>query len=500
VLSRPATTSLLVALAPVLFLALHLDLPLYEDGLFWWVPQALWIVERGPAWIPAGDLPRACLEGGAVPPQWAGGLPDYAHPPLWFHYLAAWIAALGASARTVHLACLPVVAALGAGAVALARRLGGPAAAPLALVPLLSPTLLGQTLRPPTDLPLLAASLWALAALCDGRPWRFAALGVLATWSKEPGVLLAAPALLLGLRDRRFLVAALAGPAALAAWALVHRAQVGWGLAGAERIPESLDGWLRDLGTVARLVLLASGRWAGWVALLLAAGVWALRRARLAPQAEASRAAWLCGTYMGVQILAFSFLNFLGGRGLEQAYTHVRYLLPAAAVGSLLAAALALRLAVTAAGSRLPTERAATVLALLLVAAAVPGARRLHPGGPEANLFGADQARAWTAAAAALQVPAGPGCARVDSHLYTALTRPWVGLVARPVAGLCPLGPSLRPEDLAPGDLLVLCRYGEPLGRLGELVRERVEGFAAGDAWVRVERVLPGRAAPPPTP
>ena len=500
--ARRYVTALLVAALPALFLASQLDLPLYEDGLFWWVPQALWIAERGPAWVPAGELPGACLPDAWLPPQWTGGLPDYGHPPLWFHYLALWLRLLGPTAWSVRVACLPLALLLGWGAVALARRLAGLEAPPLALAALLSPTLLGQLLRPDTDLPLLVLVLAALVAVADARPWRFAALAGLAAWCKEPAVLLAVPAALAGLRDRRFLAASCAAPAALAAWATIHRARTGWALAGAERIPENAQAWLHDLGAVASIALLEGGRWAAWAASLGAAALAWRRRALRDPTPDPGRrrALLACAAFLVSQILAFSFLNFLGGRGLLQAFTHVRYLLPAAVVGTLLAAGLAQRLISRAFAPRLSPARLSLVLALSMAVAALPGARRLGARGPEANLFSLDQARAWEVAALDLARadPAPRRATWVESQLFTALTRPWAGLVERGVRDVRPFGPDTLPEDLAPGDRLVRCRYGEPLGRLGELRRAEIERVAVGEAWVLIERVLPGRTAPPP--
>ncbi|MFH1469648.1 MAG: hypothetical protein ABIO70_35005 [Pseudomonadota bacterium] len=501
---RPAVVALLVGALPAAFLLAHLGLPLVEDSLFWWVPRALWLTEHGPAWVAAGDLPRACLTGGALPPQWSGGLPDYGHPPLWFHYLAGWLALLGPYAWALRLACLPPAALLGWSAVALARRIGGPAASPLALLVLAAPPVLAQVLRPDTDLPLLALSLTALVALADGRPWRFALLAALAAWIKEPAVLLTVPAAVLGLRDRRMLAAAAAGPAALALWVTIHRAATGWALAGAERLPPSLGAWLGDLAAVLHLTFAATGRWIA--PLLLLAGLAAARARPTMPpsppgHATARRTALILAVFAAAQIAVFSVLNFLGGRDVAQGYTHVRYLLPGAAAALLLLGGLggrALLRALPVLGAH--PLRAWALLGLLTVAVALPGSHRLHPRGPEATLFGRDQALAWVQAAAALPALRPPeGSIWVESHVYTALTQPWAGLVPDALEGLRPSSPDLLPDELHPGDLLVHCSYGEPLGRLGELSLDPVVRFDVHQAWVRVDRVLPGRAAPPPS-
>lgn len=500
---RSTLVALFIGALPAAFLLANLAVPLVEDSLFWWVPRALSIAEGGPTWVAAGDLPRACLTGEILPPQWAGGLPDYGHPPLWFHYLAGWIALLGPRVWAVRLACLPFAGMLGWACVALARRNAGPAAAPLALAVVAAPPMLAQVLRPDTDLPLTALSLAALVALVDARPWRFAAIAATAAWIKEPAVLLAVPAVALGLRDRRMLVAAAAGPAALAAWAILHRVTAGWALAGPERLPPSVTAWLADLGAVLQLTLMATGRWG--VVLLLLAGLAArlARPARAAgpPAGNAQRTALVLVVFGVSQVAFFSVLNFLGGRDVAQGYTHVRYLLPGMAAALLLLGGLGGRWLVRA----LPwlsahPRRAHAFLGLLLATATLPGAHRLHPQGPEATLFGLDQARAWIQYATAnLHVGSHPKAIWVESHLYTALTQPWAGLVTVPQRFLRPTGPDLVPDDLHPGDLLVYCSYGEPLGRLGELRLSPVARYEVHEAWVRIERVEPGRVAPPPS-
>jgi len=493
-----------VALIPALYVLANLGLPLQEDEMFWWVPRGLWLLEHGPSWVAAGELPSALLPHQALPPQWAGGLPDYAHPPLWFHYLAAWLALLGERAWVVHLACVPLAAAVGAGAVTLLRRLAGSGLAPLALPVLLAPPLLSQALRADTDLPLLAACLWALVALADGRARRFAFFAALACWCKEPGVLLAVPAALLGLRQRRFLLASLAPPAALAAWALLHWRVTGWALSGAEQLPATPLAYLQDLGAVAALVLLHGGRWAAWA--LAAAGLAASlalrgRRAVLPQGSQNRRALVACCAFVVAQLLLFGGLNFLGGRGAQDQYTHVRYLLPAMTVASLVAASLAWRW-LSAARPRLGSRplAGAALLALLLCAPVLPAARDLHPRGPEASLYGRDLAGAWRLAAAPARAAVQAG-ERVwaGSYLFTALTRPYVGLVREPVLPLQVYGPATAPDQLATGDLLLRASYGEPLGRLGELRRQELDRYQVGSAWVVLERVLAGRAAPPPS-
>ena len=496
-----------IALLPALFLLGLLDTPLYEDGLFWWVPRALLLAQDGPAWIAAGDLPLACLPNTELPPQWTGGLPDYGHPPLWFHYLAAWVHILGPHAWVIHLACVPMALALGAGAVTLARRLAGPAGTVLAAAALLSPPLLAQLLRPDTDLPLLAASLWALVMLIDRRPLHFAVLSILAAWLKEPAVLLVLPALVLAARERcpRLLVACTAAPLALVGWGLIHHQQVGWALAGAEHLPAGVGPYLRDLGAVLYLSLAASGRWVTW--LLLAAVLVVGRRVdpaapSPADPSPATRALLVCGVFVVSQLLVFAGLNFLGGRGAQDAYTHVRYLLPAITTATLLGLAITLRQALASTPRlRAHPQRVALIMAAVVVVAALPTARWLHPRGPETNLFGIDQARAWQRSVVLIEQHRPPtGLVWVESHLYTALTRPYAGLVDRPMTGIVPFGPATRPEDPEPGDLVVYSRYGDPLSRLGELMLEPRARASSGSAWVKLETVGIGRSATAPSP
>jgi len=494
-----------VACLPVLFLLGQLGLPLYEDGLFWWVPRAQLIAEGGPTWIAAGDLPLACHPNATLPPQWTGGLPDYGHPPLWFHYLALWIRIFGPGAWVVHLACLPVVAAIGAGAVTLGRRLVGPTGALLAAAALLSPPLLAQLVRPDTDLPLIAAVLWALVALADGRAVAFALLSALATWLKEPALLLVMPAAAVALRERKpsLLLACGAAPLALAAWAAVHHHQTGWALAGAEHLPSGVAAYLRDLGSVLWLALGAGGRWTTWILAAAGTGLALAARGQRDPSPEGDarrRALWACGIFAVSQLLVYGGLNFLGGRGAQDAYTHVRYLLPAIVVATLLGLGIALRGARSVPRLRPHTPALAASLAALVVLAGLPTARWLHPRGPEANLFGLDQARAWRGVPAAIETHRpSDGRVWVESHLYTALTRPYAGLVDTPVADLIPFGPGTRPDELAPGDLVVHSRYGEPLSRLGELRLEPAAQLDAGSAWVKLAHVGTGRAAGAPS-
>ena len=170
---------LAVGCLPVVVVLAHLDLPLQEDALFWWVPQALEIAERGPRWGPSGDLPLACSPTEALPAQWRSGLPDYGHPPLWFHYLAAFLALIPNALAAVHWASVPVAAVFGMGVVRLSRQLTGSGDGPIVACVILAVPAIGvQWLRPDTDLGLLVGVVWTLAYVAEGR--HLAAAGVAA--------------------------------------------------------------------------------------------------------------------------------------------------------------------------------------------------------------------------------------------------------------------------------------------------------------------------------
>ena len=514
---RQAFALLAVALLPSLFLVANIHLPLMEDGLFWWVPRALLNAEAGPVWIAAGDLPLACLPHLPLPPQWSGGLPDYAHPPLWFWYLSGWLSIAGAKAWVVHAACLPFVFLLSLGFAALARRLV-PHHAHLAVLPvLLSPPLLSQVLRPDTDLPLLTATVWSLVAILARRPWMFAMLASLAVWFKEPGLLLVVPAVVMGMRDRRFWLASILPPAALAAWAGIHLQQTGWALAGAERLPDGLGGFLADALQVSQIVMLDQGRWLVLTAALVGPALWAASRRPLRPLSPApdresvgfntphdpatTHDRWdllVIFSFLATQLVVFSGLNFLGGREGQQVFTHIRYLLPAITTATLLGMACAFRTLRQLGRGRPGAGWALGLTALACAGLPMMGIRAPHPRGPEANLFGRDQARAWQLASPRIAAMSATTNTRVESYLFTALTRPYAGLVDKPTAGVLPFGPATVPEDLSPGDLLVHASYGEPLGRLGEWSRENLAHLQVGQAWVNIDRVLTGRVAAPP--
>ena len=431
--------------------------PLVEDSLFWWVPKALWIAEHGPAWVLA-ELPSATRPTAPLPPQWQGGLPDYAHPPLWYHWLGGVIALTRSWLpvhQAVHLAGLPLALLTGVGLVALLRRLGGEPGAWAAPALLLLPPVATQLQRADTDLPLLALATWALVALLDRRDGLFAICAGLATACKEPGVLLAAPALVAALHDRRRSVVWLVPPLVLAAWALVHHSQTGWALAGTEHLPETPRAWLHDLGTVAWLFLGDQGRWLVWPVV-----AWAWWRGR----SPRRRGLWIVGSHVLVQLGFFATLNFLGGLDRLDRHTHVRYLLPG--MTSLHALALG----------------TAPLAGVPLAAASLVTSREQSPHGPEASHHGVDVARALQEAA-----PDLPNGTWVGSYAWTQLTRPFAGVVQTPRDDLQLYAFGTDPREVS-GHVLH-ASAGEPLGRLQELtlVPERV--WTSGEATLTLFRV-----------
>ncbi len=358
---------------------------------------------------------------------------------------------------------LPLALAIGAGLAALLHHLGGRKAAWTAPAILLLPPVSAELLRADTDLPLLVFSTWALVALLERRELRFALLASLATLSKEPGVLLAVPALAACVLDRRLRWGWLAPPVALLTWGAIHWAVTGgalggWAFSGAEHLPGSLGDWASDIWSVARISLFAQGRWVLW---LLAA--WALFKRPVLER----RAALLVGVHTLAQLGFFSTLNFLGGIDRVDRYTHVRYLLP----GMTSATALGLG--------------AFPLAAVPLTAASLWKRHDASPDGPEASLWGTDTGLALQKALPTIDSLEGP--VWVGSYSWTQLTRTWAGVVDEARSGLHCFGILTRPDEVS-GHLLH-ASVGEPLGRLQELDLELVEEFRHHEAWVRLYRI-----------
>lgn len=410
--------ALLGALLAGAWVMFHHDAPLVEDSLFWWVPKGIKAGEAGFPLSPAGALPLAMNPDGARLPQWSGGLPDYGHPPLWYWWIGLWTQHT-LSLWTIRLATLLPAMAAGAGFVALGKRLGS-AWAGFAVFGL--PPFLAQLLRPELDLPLLAIIPWALLALMD-RAWlRFSLLSALAVGCKEPGVLLAVPAVLTAVQERRWRWAAFTPLAALAFWASMH----GW-MATPERLPDDFFGWSNDLATVLFIVFLAQGRF------VLIAGIARFRK-ELA----------LAG-FVGIWLLFFSVVGFFANRGTADAYTHVRYLLPGIAVAAVVMA------------QRIPWLAA---LGLVWVNTA-------SPYGPEASLFGVHQAQSERLAAPWIEEQSNAGGrVWVGTHQAAGLMQPWAGVTDSAVSGFLVYSATTRAEDAQPNDIVMETAYGEPSGVL----------------------------------
>jgi hypothetical protein len=357
------------------------------------------------------------LESTAIP-QWSGGLPDYGHPPLWYWWIGLWTMG-GATLPTIRLATLLPAMAAGAGFVALGRRLGnGVAGFAIFAVP----PFLAQLLRPELDLGLIAVVPWALLALLD-RAWlRFAFLSALAVGIKEPGVLLVVPAILTAHQERRFRIAALTPLLVLAGWAWLHG-----GLAQPERLPDGLVGWATDILTVLFILFIAQARF------LLLIGITRFTRERVLT------------SFVLIWVLFFATVGFFANRGTSDMFTHVRYLLPGLLV-------------------------AVVILAQKRPWLASFGLIFLHSGsafGPEASMYGIDQARAEKQAAEWIenQIEAGETL-WVGTHQAAGLSQPWAGVVDEPIEKVHVYGMSTQSSEVKAGDIVLETAYGEPSGAL----------------------------------
>jgi hypothetical protein len=439
---NPRTAILAGALLAAAWVGAQLQVPLMEDSLFWWVPKGLLAAQEGLSVSMSGPLPEIMRTGSqATLPQWSGGLPDYAHPPLWYGWLGLFLT-VSPTIEAVHLACLVPAMAAGAGFAALGVRLGKPLSG---LVVFALPPFLAQLLRPELDLALLGVLPWALLALLDRRWGRFAVLGALATLCKEPGVLLVVPAVLIAAQERRFRWQALAPLAALVGWGLLHG-----GLAQPERLPSGLVPWLVDLGTVLRICFVEQGRW------LLLAGLPLLWRERA------------LGGLVLTWLVFFSVVGFFANRGTLDAYTHIRYLVPGIALGAVVMA------------GRWPWMALGGLFWLHLAS----------PFGPEASLLGVDLGRSGRDAAPwiAAQVEAGE-TVWVGTHLAASLTQPWAGTVDEPIHGLQVYSIQTQPSEVKAGSIVIQASYGEPTGViLAERQTEELRTWTQGHAKIRAIR------------
>ena len=454
---RDRLPAALACLSGILLISLYWQVPIGEDGLFWWVPKALSVAETGPSLV-LDVLPQAARPDAPLPPQWAGGLPDYGHPPGWYWYLGSFLTLPIKTHHALRVAVLPLIVLFGIGSAELLRRMGGRRAAWGAMVLPWVPPIAAQFLRADTDLPLLALTPWALIAILDRRDGLFALTAGLATFCKEPGILLAAPALAACLLDRRKGWGWAVPPLVLAAWAALHYSQTGWALAGTERLPESLMGWLSDLGAVLWITVGSQGRW-----LLLLPAAWMVYRNGKGRH----RALLIVGAHIGVQVLFFGTVNFLGGIERIDSHTHVRYLIPA------ILGACAIAIAARA------------ELALLLLAVNLLYLHKASPYGPEASLYGADVQRAVAQAVPEISSLEPP--VWVGSYAWTQLTRPYAGVTSAPIDHLNVYGYNTDPAAIE-GYVIEVCE-GEPLGRIQERERHLVSTTSVNEAWVKVWRI-----------
>ena len=439
------------ALLPALWVLSQLDAPIVEDSLFWWIPKALMAAEQGPRLVYANALPTEILHGldpRTTPNQWDGGLPDYGHPPLWYWFLGLFLR-VSPSVEAIHIACLLPAVMIGTGFAALGAAIGSRWSG---LSVLCLPPVLAQLLRPELDLPLLAVVPWALLALIRGQWMRFAVLGILASWIKEPGVLLCVPAIFKAWQERRLRLAATAPLLGLMLWAVSYGR-----LASPEHTPSEIMNWLHDLWSCTKITALIQGRFLILFGLFLA---W--NHCRSKPRD-------LCLSFVLFWILFFSFIGFLGGRGPAETLTPVRYLLPGMAV------------LVTIGAARWPVLALVGLFWLPL----------RSPFGPEASIFGVDMGRAEARAASWLEAQ-GQNGAQIWVGSYTAagLTQPWSGITDVPLREFHIYDSETRASDIPNGAIFVEASYGEPVAAIkNELQVEEIERWEVGEAFLVAWRV-----------
>ena len=435
-----------------LWVLFQLDAPIVEDSLFWWIPKALLAAEMGPQLAYAHTMPSIIIEGlnaQTVPPQWSGGLPDYGHPPLWYWFLGVFLR-ISATVTAIHLACLVPAIMVGVGFAALGAQIGHRWSG---LAVLCLPPVLAQLLRPELDLPLLAVVPWAMLALIQGRWGRFAFLGALAAWIKEPGVLLVVPAVVKAYQERKVRLEALSPLLGLGVWALVYGR-----LASPERTPTEWMGWLQDLWDCTRIMALEQGRFVLLLGLILG---W--NRARARPRD-------LCLSLVLIWLFFFSWIGFLGGRGTAETLTHVRYFLPGMALLAVVSAA------------RWPW----------LAAVGLVWIQSRSPYGPEASTFGVDMARAETKAAPWIEAQSISGrTVWVGSYTAAGLTQPWAGIIDEPLTQFRVYDAHTTASDIQVGALFIESAYGEPAAFIKNgLEVEEVSRWESGEAWVIAWQVL----------
>jgi hypothetical protein len=330
----------------------------------------------------------------------------------------------------------------------------------------LLPSVQAQLVAVDTDVPVLMLSVWALVFLMDRRLVRFGLISSLAVWCKEPAVLLAIPALAVVIYDRRWSWSWLAPIGALGVWGAVHWYISGWALAGSERLPGSLLGWLSDLADVFWFVFGAQGRWV----VVIIVGISLIR-----VRPGLNRAWVVVGSYLASHILFYSTVNFLGGIERESQETHLRYLNGPTVLAGVAGIA------------------AAPIVAVPLLGLSLWHSYRPVGLGPEGSMCGAETERAMFELVDFLAVTEGH--VWVGSYAYTQLTRPYAGVVKSPVFGLRTYNVDTNPEEVS--GIVVHKANGEPLGRLQELDLVEIERFGHDCGWVRVLEVGSVVRSPP---
>jgi len=369
----------------------YLGLPYYWDELGFFIPAA-------------HDLFRA----GLLAPQ---STPPEVHPPLVMLYLAASWKLFGFSAPVTRVAMLVVGAGTVAAAYALGRRLSTPpAAAWTAVLLLVSPPFVAQSMLAHLD---LAAAMWTLAALCWflDRRWRLCGLALtLLVLTKETAVVVPLALAVTAGKDRRPRWPLLLPVLALGAWVGYLRAVTGHWAGNPEfasyNVAGALEAGRSGLALLRRLYQLGISNF-HWVAALL---VLAGRRALAGPGWRA------CGAIVAAYLALHSVL---GGALL------LRYLLPALAL---------LYLAAATAGAALrPVWRNAALAGLAAGLAISNWWNPPYPFSYEDNLAVVDFIALEQQAAGFVSEHLPGKVVTTAWPLTDALTNPLAGYVSRPI-------------------------------------------------------------------
>ena len=165
----------------------------------------------------------------------------------------------------------------------------------------------------------------------------------------------------------------------------------------------------------------------------------------------------------------FATIGFFANRGTIDLYTHIRYLLPGMAVAVVLLAG---------------TRPYLAVGGLFFVHVA-------SPYGPEASLFGIDQARSEQQAAPWIADELAKGERLwVGTHQAAGLGQPWAGIVDEPVVGFEIYSFETQAGDIQPNDIVLETAYGEPSGAiLDGRSKTEIGQWVVHDAWVKAWRI-----------